>query len=570
MNEQLATYSERLAGKALAQRFLVRMGLDSRQFVIFLGLFRTLSEREEFMSMVGVNRFSLSYIAIFTGVMGTVLWTGLAFGGVPAPLFLLINLLIAFVLIFPTIMREAANALFNPVEATMLAASPIHSLTYAAAKIAHVLITVFYMVIALTLPAALIGMALKGTRWFWPVTHLAAALLIGLTAAFLVCALYGWMTRVVPANWLKGVSMWIQVISFVAFPYILISFPVFWGKLLLDKSSISLWSWIPFTWFVNLGLLGCHGATWRLGWQGALSIAVTTLIAWLGLRSFAGTYFSEASSMAQDSSRRNRKRNALPRGFAALVRAVTGSPVGLGAFGFVSKMMRRDWQFRRNILTQTLCLPLFAMLILIIAGSGSSPSPLARNGFSYAHLIPHLLGMISMTLCSMIPFTDFHNGSWIYLTEPIGNLQAFARGVYCALWIPAAGMPHLIALPFLARLWGWKEAALLAGFSLIIVSLYLAFELNHIPGLPFSSPFDEWRVTSSGQDQFYWILVIMIAVTIQCALFRFWWIALLAGIVLAVLTWLVLRLTLRGLEEEFRWRLHIMKTGPNQMFKEVG
>ena len=44
MREELATLSERLARTRPAQRLLRRLGLDPEQFVLFLGLFRTLSE----------------------------------------------------------------------------------------------------------------------------------------------------------------------------------------------------------------------------------------------------------------------------------------------------------------------------------------------------------------------------------------------------------------------------------------------------------------------------------------------------------------------------------------------
>jgi hypothetical protein len=71
MNEQLASFSERLAGKDPAQRFLHRMGLDPRQYVLFLGLLCTLSEREEYMNIIGVNRFSLAYMAIYEGAPAT-------------------------------------------------------------------------------------------------------------------------------------------------------------------------------------------------------------------------------------------------------------------------------------------------------------------------------------------------------------------------------------------------------------------------------------------------------------------------------------------------------------------
>lgn len=110
----------------------------------------------------------------------------------------------------------------------------------------------------------------------------------------------------------------------------------------------------------------------------------------------------------------------------------------------------------------------------------------------------------------------------------------------------------------------------MAGFSLIVVSLYLAFEMKLIRGLPFSSPYDESHVAVGGLVPMLWFGGIMIAGIAQGVLFRAWWIALPAGIALAVATGSVLRMTLGGLEEEIRWRMHLLKQGPNQMFMEVG
>jgi hypothetical protein len=80
MNEQLATFFERMAGKKAAQEVLRRLGLDPRQFILFLGLFRTLSEREELAGSIGVNRFNLSYLALYAAALGMLPWTLVAFG----------------------------------------------------------------------------------------------------------------------------------------------------------------------------------------------------------------------------------------------------------------------------------------------------------------------------------------------------------------------------------------------------------------------------------------------------------------------------------------------------------
>jgi hypothetical protein len=109
MNEQLATFFERLAGKAPSQRFLRRMGLDPGQFVLFLGLFRTLSERGEFAGAIGVSRFNISYMALYAAAIGIIPWYGLAVS-LPAGIFLIINLLVVFAPTFLVIIREAANS----------------------------------------------------------------------------------------------------------------------------------------------------------------------------------------------------------------------------------------------------------------------------------------------------------------------------------------------------------------------------------------------------------------------------------------------------------------------------
>ena len=62
---------------------------------------------------------------------------------------------------------------------------------------------------------------------------------------------------------------------------------------------------------------------------------------------------------------------------------------------------------------------------------------------------------------------------------------------------------------------------------------------------------------------------IILPISLHWALFQHLWSAFLAGIVLAVATWFVVRVAIGDLEEEIRWRLHLLKMGSNQMFREV-
>ena len=273
--QHLATFFERLACKAPMQRLLIRMGLDPGQFVLFLGLFRTLSEREELMGSIGVNRFNISYLALWIAGMEVFFLTLMILFGIfpPLPIFLFFWLSITFALTFLVFIREAANALYNPVEASMLAHIPIHGATYAAAKISHVLIAVFYLVLGLNAFPALIAVIFPGARWFWFLTHIASSFLIGTWTAFIICAFYGLIRRIVPARLLKNISMWIQLFASTAFIAIPIFFPSFLGQLFKAWfENHHSWKWLPLILFAEIGRLGCFGCSWKLEWRGVFSI----------------------------------------------------------------------------------------------------------------------------------------------------------------------------------------------------------------------------------------------------------------------------------------------------------
>jgi hypothetical protein len=233
-------------------------------------------------------------------------------------------------------------------------------------------------------------------------------------------------------------------------------------------------------------------------------------------------------------------------------------------------MMRRDWQYRRAVLSQAwLPIVVFAAIVIALVKDGPPPSPISDE-LSPIYVLPQILGLIAMTLCVNLVFTVSCSRAWVYLTAPIRDMRALAKGIYWGIWIPTAGLPHFLMLPFMIWYWGWKVAVLLCGFNLTVVSFYLAFEMTLISGVPFSAPLNETRsVVAAAQIQMCWLVVLMLPATIQWALFQIQWVALLSAVILAVSTWFALRWSLGELVGEIGWRLHLMKSGTNQMFKEI-
>ena len=83
----------------------------------------------------------------------------------------------------------------NPAEASVLAHRPIRGRTYAAAKLTYVFRAALMLALPLNLIPAFAGLLLPGTRWFYPLTHLAAAAVTGAFTALLACGGFGVLFR---------------------------------------------------------------------------------------------------------------------------------------------------------------------------------------------------------------------------------------------------------------------------------------------------------------------------------------------------------------------------------------
>lgn len=117
-------------------------------------------------------------------------------------------------------------------------------------------------------------------------------------------------------------------------------------------------------------------------------------------------------------------------------------------FDFIGKMIRRDWLFRRAVLSQT-WIPLFLIVGVILAIFRYGMTSLILGDGTSANILPDLLGLVIVAMCINLPFSVFSKASWIYLIAPVGSARPFAKGVFRALWMHTAGLPHIVLLFFL-------------------------------------------------------------------------------------------------------------------------
>jgi hypothetical protein len=442
------------------------MGIDPRRFWLLTDLFHTLSRRGEMKDQLGRGGVALQTATVLYAIMSAFLTFGLVVVGVKPLLYLAIFLGYTAFLLVSILLAETANSLLNPVEGLVLAHQPINGATYTAAKLTHLVRIVTYLVTGLNLIPAFVGLFLKQNGWFYPLLHLAAAWSVGLCAALFCCALFGWLMRFVPARRLRAAGQLVAtlpVLSFLWFQRV--------GRLVPRSLVRAAW-------------LGRPEVLWGAGIACALA---ATLAAALGLRALSADYLIRVSSMVRGGATAGARSRKSPLG-DLVARYFGGQPARAG-FAFTSRMMLRDWHFRR----QAAPLAIYALLAIVpLFTQDWRIDPFSRH-FTMAHLLPHIFGVLLFFLCTLLPYGNDYKGAWIFLLAPAGALGRLGRGVWALAWLELVVIPHLALLPVFLSCWGAWHGGLYAVYSVAVASTYLALELRLLDSIPFTRQPDASR-----------------------------------------------------------------------------
>jgi hypothetical protein len=242
-----------------------------------------------------------------------------------------------------------------------------------------------------------------------------------------------------------------------------------------------------------------------------------------------------------------------------------GGPPARAGFDYVTHMMARDWQFRRQLIP---ILPvMIGPAVLMIKGARTTPF---SGEFTGAHVLPHTFGILLFVICTVLVYGTDYKGAWMFLLAPSGALTRFARGVYAMLWLKIIVIPHLVMLVVLAWFWGVLDGGLFVGYSLAVASTYLALELRLIEGMPFSRQADVSRAPFVLPVMIVGGLVMVIAVGLQYLLvFRSRPAVMIVTFVLGVGAYFLTRSSLGSLEVAIRYNLGLLSTEAGALYKEI-
>jgi hypothetical protein len=474
--------------------------------------------------------------ALMTGFMALVLLSSQ-----PAPsTYLAVFLVMTGFLLLASLLSEAGNSLINPAEAMVLAHQPINGATYTAAKLAHLARIVLFLVPAINAIPALGGLVLKQAGWTYPVIHFVGALVVGSVMALLCCAVYGWLVRLVPASRLKAAAQLVGTAPFL----------VFWitpSRKLLMKVKVVLPSDPVAQWALGLAVAA-----------GALGIVL------LGLRGLSADYLLRVSSIMQGHHKKG-VRSRTSRTGAVIARFFGGASARAG-FAYVSKMARRDFQFRRQALPMIVPLSLGGVSVFT---RDWLVDPIGGR-FTMTHLLPHIIGFLLFFVCTLLPYGNDYKSAWVFLLAPSGALRGFARGSFAALFVPVIVVPHAILLVLFPWIWGAWHTVLFVAYSAAASAFYLGLDIRIVNGIPFTRQVDPKRGAALLPLMLVGGIGMSIAVGVQYLLvFRTAASASVATVVVGCGAFFLLRNSLRGLELAMRYQLAQLSSESGKLYQEV-
>lgn len=543
---------------------LAAVGVHPQQYQVLVDLFGTLGERKELLGNLGMDRHAMNLTSLGLLIPGAILAL-FAFGSGSLATFNIITLAMSSVMLSMLLVLEASNSFLNPAEVAVLAHRPIAGSTYFVAKLTYLVLVVLRATIALNGPAALAGLVKPEARWFYPVTHFVAACAAGLFLALVTCAVLGLLFRIVPASRVRSAALWVQLVVSMLPLANVARRPI--GNLvaaIAPRASGVDWSFVPITWFNAIAMMGQGGGRVSLRWPAAVSMIVSAIFIGFGVRSLSAGYMTRIVGVMRSRGKRWRvPLRGSPLG--RLVRTLTGRPSGQAAAGFMSCMMRRDWQFRRGVIP--VAVPLFVMAPIMLR-TGVGAAPFGPGRFSVVGLLPVLLTIVTLVICLVISYSDHYRGAWIFVVAPKIGMRGFVRGVYWSLWLPFLALPFVVVMMVFSAYWGVVDAALFTAYGLAVASFLLSLQVLVVDALPFTSAPSAERAAGIVSFILFGPIAGGIAWVLQAQfIFRSRWTTAVAALVFAWAAKVTADYTLRLLDVKARHALGRQGGGPAEMFE---
>ena len=472
-------------------RRLSRFGVDAQQYHFLLQASVKLDFRsagsvlkpEQQSQTASALKMTLVLNLFFSVIMSMAMLAGSG----SAFVFSAILLGYSMVMVAMSVLIEFGLAVISPDDFQVLAHRPISSRTFFAVKSSNLLFYVLLLGTSLNLVPALVGVACRGSQWYFPAAYFLVATVATMFVAGGMVALYGVLLRTLRYERLKDLLVYAQIaFSFVFF----FGFQLF-PRVLVDMNTITardiIHSWViafPSVWFAGVVEVMLGNVTRETGGLAAFALIVCVVIIPLALRNVSLDYSEQLGRIA-----------ALPSKAAKVIATRRRSR-------WFNSLFLRDSEeraffhfflrmFRRNRLLKLQILPNFgvaiAMLAVALLQGDKSANPFEKVSFTPVTMFAVIAFVFaSMGLTMALPYSDEYQGGWIFPVAPIRNrakiLTALKKAVVLLLFTPL----FLINWATFAYFWPWHHALSQSIYAFVIGLFAFQLLLFMVNDYPFS------------------------------------------------------------------------------------
>ena len=413
------------------------------------------------------------------------------FARVDAFFFGLVCLGISCLLTATSLVVEFNEVVLTPDDLDVVGHLPVPLRTYAAARMANLLVYVLVVLASLNLYPAVVGAALRDAPWWWLPAYSAAALVSGVVTAAAVILIYAVVMRGQDYSQSQELLAWVQVVMILVLFY--------GGQLVLRDAQQGIQMvayrppefvhWLPTTW---LARALADDVRWPV--QARVGVMAGFLLAAVVLSSLVVAELTRLYGRLQPGSATWRPtilRPLMPPGTlrAPLAAWLTWPGEERTGYWLAWTMLRRDVNLTMR------CWPSFG-IVLAALSLGYFSNQLANpfQGFSTKSVLSlaaiYLLAPCLPPVFHHLNASRDHAASWVLRSAPLANRFAFAEGIRKAVTCRLA-VPLLVVLTivFVAA---WRDP--LAGLLHVIPAWLTVWaagcicQATVLARVPFSQP----------------------------------------------------------------------------------
>ena len=394
----------------------------------------------------------LMWTLIFYGIMGLSLAASL----VPRAKVFLFSLLIltaSMVMMAFAVILEFGNTIITPEDTDVLAFRPISSRTYFLAKLCNLLFYILLIGTSLCLFPSLIGIAVTGSKWIFPLIFFPVAMIANLVAASFIILIYTGLLRVLPYEKFKDILAYLQIVFtfLLFFSYQLI--PRLSEKFIHEGTEISgTWLYVvPSAWFAGSVQVLLGKPRSIDSWLALTAFAATLLLLFVSFRRISLQYAHQIANLQTKERKKNKIDTLYQKGFLNLLaRKFLPTKEALAGFQLTSSMIKKD-RYVKMTLYPILGLPLAFLALVIIDNSITDPfihESFLERIHDMSYLVIFFIFFMCYTLQNGLLYSQEWEASWLYHVAPISSPGHFYRGVKMALLLRLI-LPFFILLGFI-------------------------------------------------------------------------------------------------------------------------